>query len=158
MKAFLIKRWWLLLVAPLLMQNVCGKHDDGIDISLPNADEYVTSNTTVVNGNLTSPADSLGVFRTGNRTSLYGMSRPTATTYIEISFDGPQQNGNYLATNFVVVAGGKRYFPAPTPVQVNVTSYGSIGQYIVGVYSGNAKDSATSAIVPVSGFFRIKNK
>ncbi|HVF95869.1 MAG TPA: hypothetical protein VM871_01025, partial [Flavisolibacter sp.] len=127
------------------------------DLQIPNADQYVTWRANNTNGSLTSPADSLDFYRMGNNTAVYGMSQPVRSNYFELSFDGPQQNGNYTATNFVVVAGGKHYYPASTPVQVMVTSYGSAGKYIVGTYTGNATDSASLSVVPVSGAFRIKN-
>lgn len=157
MKLPLMKNWWLVLLAPLFMQNVCSKESDNEDIQLPNADQYATWKTSAINGSMTMPTDSLDFYHMGNNTAFYGMTKPARTTYFELSFDGPQQNGNYTATSFVVVAGGKHYYPSSTPVQVNVTTYGGLGQYVVGTYSGNVLDSATSAVVPVSGAFRIKN-
>lgn len=109
-------------------------------------------------GNLQVPADSLSFYSTGSSTEIYGMTNPTPTTQFTISFDGPQQSGTYPANYFYVLAGGKYYVSTAVPLQVRVTTYGPAGQYVIGTYSGNVKDSTTSAIIPVSGEFRIKHR
>ena len=155
MKAIFMSKWWLLLFVPLLMQNVCGKRDEGDMIIPPNADQYVTWRVNNNSGSLQVPVDSLDYYFSGNSTSVYGMTKPAMSTYFELSFDGPQQNGNYTASNFVVMTGGRYYFSSGSPVAVNVTTYGTAGQYLVGNYSGTVKDSLANTF-PVSGLFRIK--
>ena len=156
MKAVFRSKWWLLLFVPMLMQNVCGKRDEGDMIIPPNADQYVTWRVNNTNGSLQVPTDSLDYYFSNNSTSVYGMTRPTMSTYFQLSFDGPQQNGNYAASNFVVMSGGRHYYSSASPISVNVTTYGGVGQYMIGNYTGTVKDSTTSNTVPVSGTFRIK--
>jgi hypothetical protein len=155
-KKLLIKNLWLLLLTPFFIQGVCNKDND--DVEAPNSDQYVTWQISGANGNLKLPADSLDFYWMGNGTAIYGMTKPVPTTAFAIVFGGQQQTGTYAASNFAIYSGGKYYVPTSTPLQVNVTSYGGVGQHVMGTYSGNVKDSATSAIIPVSGEFRIKNK
>ena len=138
------------------MQNVCGKQDDDDMIVTPNADQYVTWHVNSSNGNLQVPSDSLDYYYSGNTTSVYGMTRPSMSTYFELSFNGPQQSGNYTASNFVVMSGGRHYYSSTSPISVSVTTYGSAGQYMIGNYSGIVKDSSNSTTIPVSGTFRVK--
>lgn len=146
----------LLLLAPLFIQGVCNKSNT--DVPAPTSDEYATWSIAGGNGSFSVPADSITLYRFGSTTSVYGMTRTNASTYFEISFEGPQQSGNYPATSFQVLAGGKYYVPTATPVQVNVSTYGATGGYVIGTYSGPVKDSATAATVNVSGSFRVKNR
>jgi hypothetical protein len=151
------RKFWLLLLAPLFIQGVCNK--DNNDLEQPNADEFVTWKISGANGSLTVAPDSLSMYRWGTSTAIYGTTQwnSTSPAYFALSFDGPEQSGTYQATEFMVVAGGKYYVPASAPLQVNVTNYGSTGQYMVGTYNGAVKDSATSATLSVSGSFKIKN-
>lgn len=150
------KTWWLLFFAPLFIQGVCNKEND--DVEVPNADQYVTWKIAGANGNLKVPADSLDFNYNGFATAIYGMTKPMPSTSFAISFPSGQQSGTYTADYFQVYTGGKYYVPTSTPMQVNVTTYGANGQYVIGTYSGMVKDSSSSAIVPVGGEFRIKRR
>ena len=41
-------------------------------------------------------------------------------------------------------------------LQVKISNYGTPGGYLIGTYSGPVKDSTTSAIVNLTGTFRVK--
>ena len=151
-----LKNWWLLLLTPILLHGVCNK--ENVDVPPPNADQYVTWKINGASGNLQSPVDSLSFYGMGNSTAIYGSTNPVPTTAFAIAFVGSQQSGTYSADYIYLLSGGKYYVSTAIPLQVSVTTYGTAGQYVIGTYSGNVKDSTTSAIIPVSGEFRIKNR
>lgn len=150
------KSWWLLIVLPVLTQGMCNK--DAEDGDRPDADQYVTWKIAGASGSLSVPTDSLDFYYNGVSTAIYGMTKPTPATSFGISFVGAQQSGTFTADYFQVYTGGKYYVPTSTPLQVSVTTYGPTGQYVIGTYSGQVKDSSSSAIIPVAGEFRIKNR
>jgi hypothetical protein len=135
----------------LIIAAACSKDNDNP------GDEYVTWNMSANNGGLSNPPDSLTMYRWSNETSVYGMSQ-SGDTYFELTFPGAQAAGTYTASSFLVRVNGNYYVPATTPVQVNVITYGTSGQYLIGTYSGTIKDSATSSNAVVTGTFRVKNQ
>ncbi|RYF80937.1 MAG: hypothetical protein EON98_12950 [Chitinophagaceae bacterium] len=148
------RKWWLLLLMPLFMQNVCGKHDD----MLSEPDQYITWRMNGTSSVLTVPKDSLIFSRVNNSTSLSATSKPVSNTSIDISFDSPQQGGNYSSSNFASQVNGRYYVQGAAPLSVIVSVYGSSGQYLIGNFSGSVTDTITAALLPVSGEFRIKVK
>jgi hypothetical protein len=142
----------LLLLSPIFIQGVCSKED----APSPSAsDQFVTWTINGIQGRLATPVDSISQFIQGNATYVYGMTKPTPITAFGVAFEGIGP-GTYPARYYGVFVGGKYYVPSTTPVQVVVTAYGSSGQFIEGTYSGNVRDSLTSAVLPVSGSFRVK--
>ena len=152
--SFQIKKYWLLIFAPLFIQGLCNKDSD--DITTPTADQYVTWRINGANGSLEVPKDSIDFNRSGNNTAIYGSTKPNATASSVLAFDGAQQAGTFLATDFGVTSGGKNYTTTSTPIQVNVTTYGTAGQYLIGTYNGNIKEFGTSSTITVTGSFRVK--
>ena len=149
-----LKKWSLLFFIPVFIFGVCSKEDG--EFKTPNADQYVTWKISGASGNLQVPSDTLKLDYFGGATSIFGVTPPPGTTSFSISFTGAQQAGTYAARYSYVITNGKYYVPSATRIQINVTNYGSTGQYVIGNYSGHVKDSATSATMSVSGEFRIK--
>lgn len=152
---FTFKKWWLFLLAPMFISAMCNQDND--DLLTPTGDQYLTWNLSNQNGSVSTPPDSIGMARQGNATIVYGSNGNSSTNFY-ISFNGSQTSGNYPSTEFLIYAGGKYYVQASAPVQISVTNYGSIDQYIIGTYNGNVKDSTTSSVLAVSGQFKIKNQ
>jgi hypothetical protein len=147
------KNWWLLLLTPFFIQGVCNKEDDD---GAPNSDQYVTWQIPAHNGSLKAPVDSFMLIRYNNTSAVYGMNRAN-TTQFEVEFDGPEAPGSYSTNRFRVLVDGRYYVQTVAPVQVNVSAYGSSGQYLTGTFSGTVKDSLTSSNIAVSGSFKVKN-
>jgi len=149
----------LVLVAPLFMYNVCGKHDDVFNLpDSPNTDEYFTFRIPGYNGNVTNPPDSVTYgFYPGNKNVIVSYTASgLMNTYI--SYNGPQSVGTYSATYFNVFNTGKYFVGIGTPVQINITSFGPVGQNIVGSYAGPARDSLGSGTYTINGNFKVKNQ
>ncbi|MDQ3550072.1 MAG: hypothetical protein M3413_00930 [Bacteroidota bacterium] len=149
------KFWLLLLLAPFFIQGVCNK--DNEDLENPNEDEYVTWNISGANGSLSSTTDSLGFYKQDNSSSMYGMTKTNPRSSFDLSFNGLTK-GTYPAEYFNVSADGKNFTSSSTPLQVNISTYGSSGGYVTGTYNGNIQDAATSAIIAVNGKFHLKIK
>lgn len=148
-----IRKWWLLLFAPLFINGVCNKDNDDVT-----ADQYVKWQIPGYNGSLTVPPDSLDFDRySGTTTSIFGLNN-SGSTIFSVSFDGAQVAGTYPSNYFSVFTDGRYYVQSGTPLQINVTNYGSAGQYVTGTYSGTVKDSTASSIISVNGEFRVKNR
>ena len=151
-----LKIWSLLFFIPVFIFGVCSKEDE--ELKTLTSDQYVTWKITGANGYLQIPNDTLNINYFGGSTSIFGVTPPPGSTSFSISFTGQQQAGIYAANYFYVYTNGRYYVPTASPIQINVTNYGASGQYVTGNYSGSVKDSTTSATMPVSGEFRIKNK
>jgi hypothetical protein len=152
------KKWLLVLLAPLFINGVCTKNDDiATPVPLPTADQYVTWRFTNNNGSLSNPPDTLYSERVSNTTQVYGRNANYGSTCL-IHFDGQATTGTYPAKYFDIYTNGRYYVQGTSPVQITVTNYGNVGQYLTGTYSGALKDSATSVLTSVSGEFKIKRR
>lgn len=158
MKTFTLKgKILLVLVAPLFMYNVCGKHDPIELPDFPNTDEYFTWRIPGYNGNLTAPPDSILYSRTSN-TNIFVAYNSSGSVNSYVSFDGAQTAGTYSSSNFIIYTSGKYYVPGSSPIQINVSVFGTAGQPITGSYAGTVRDSTTSATQTVTGNFKVKNQ
>lgn len=148
---------FLLLVSPLFIYGLCNKGED--ELPTPTTDQYVTWKITGHSGNITNPPDNIGVAHPTGKTVLAGTNTTTGSDFY-VNFTGANAAGTYPTSSFIVYVGGKYYIQkaTATPLQVNVTTYGVTGQYIIGNYSGTLQDSTSSSTVAVSGEFRVKNQ
>lgn len=153
MRSIVKWRLWLLLLLPVFSGNVCGRHY--ADDIIPLGDRYVTWRTFSFQSNLTTPADSIGFSRTGSTSVVYGTGTAN-TKHFYLSFNGQQSTGNYNSIAFSLVLNGRYYIQTGAPLQINVSQYGSQGQYITGSYGGIVKDSLANTTIAISGEFRAK--
>jgi hypothetical protein len=144
-----------LFFVALFIYGTCNKDND--DIVTPSGDQYLTWRIGTSSGSVSSPPDSVSMARQGNTTIFYGQNAANSANFY-VSFSGTQAVGNYSASDFLIYANGKYYVQTSAPLQINVTTYGMAGQYIIGTYSGNIKDSTASAIVAVTGQIKVKNR
>ena len=149
----------LVLVAPLFMYSVCGKHDDVVSLpDYPNSDEYFTFRATGYDGNLTNPPDSViyGYYN-GAKNVITGYNQ-SGLLNSYVSFTGPQTPGTYTASYFNVFNIGKYFVTTTTPIQITITDFGGPGQNITGTYQGQAKDSLGFSTYNIHGTFKVKNQ
>jgi hypothetical protein len=147
----------LLFVAPLFMFNVCGKHDDDIDFTTPNADEFVTWRIPGYNAYVAAP-DSVtyGYYATGVKSVVVSYT-PSGSSSTYFNFDGTAA-GNFSASYFNIYHAGKYFVGTSSPVQISVSSFGGPGQLIMGTYSGTVKDSTSPQTFNISGEFKVRNQ
>jgi hypothetical protein len=144
-----------LLFVPLF-QISCSKDSSGEPNNLPNADEYITWNINGNKGSLTSSSDSLASARYSSDTHLTGVS-PTNQNELYLIFRGNRRTGEFPVTYSDMYINQSTYSAVPNSLQVKVTNYGGVGDYIIGSYAGNVTD-ATSNTLSISGNFRVKTR
>lgn len=154
----------LLFGASLFIKAGCSKSSDDVATTpaLPNADQYITWNVNNSNGSLQSPNDSIFYQLNSGTTVFLGQTPYNATSQggVYAAFNGTT-TGSFNFSQLNIYANNHYYVPTATPVQVNVTTYGTLGQYVIGSYSGLVKDSVygqtgTSNTYSIQGNFRIK--
>lgn len=133
----------------------CSKGSDSQTNDLPNADQYFTWNLNGSKGALLSPSDSLAAAHFAPHTEMAGEST-SKQEGVTIVFGSDGTTGTFTAVYADFTIGNKHYW-APNTLQVKVTRYGNVGDYLVGSYSGSLPDS-TSKLLPISGNFRIKRR
>ncbi len=146
----------LCLLVLLLCIN-CSKDSNQQNNDLPNADQYITWSINGDKGSLTSPADSLASARYASDTHLAGSSTSTQDG-ITIIFRGNRATGTYTATYSDFYIKQKSYSVSSNTLQVMVTKYGNVGDYIEGSYSGKFSDPASANSLPINGNFRLKTR
>ena len=145
-----------ILCLPVLIQSVCN-HNDHPDTT-PNSDQYVTWNFQGNAGNLTAANDSLTLYNSGTFHAVYAMTKPSPTAMFSLTWIGNAQAGTYLVSDYMLLLNGHYYVSTPTPLQLNINSFGTTGQYVEGTYTGNIKDSTTATVYQVNGAFRLRNQ
>ena len=154
----LILGYWkllLLFVAPIFVLSSCSKDDDD---NLQNTNEFVTYNIAGQSGAYTAPADSVIAYRQANETFISASLRTGSGGSVFISFEGAAAPGNYSARECGVGLANDYYFQGPTPTMMNITTYGAVGGYITGSYSGTLRKSADNTPAAITGSFRIRSR
>lgn len=151
-----IHKWFLLLVFSLFILVSCSKSNE--DSNFLNSDQYITWKLNGVSGMISKPTDTLILNHNNNTTSLACADSPALTTYVQIFFDGAAQSGTYTSNRFQFSINGKNYEPSSTPLQINIKSFGAIGQIVSGSYSGKIKESFSSVTEAISGNFQLKRR
>ncbi len=157
--------FFFLAATPFLMQASCSKNNDDVVVTppppptLPAADQYITATLNSATTVFKTPTDSLSFSKTSSSTSLNAGTQP-ATSYIGINFSGSQTIGNFPIDIFSLSINGRDYLQGATALTATVTTYGAIGAYIIGSYSGmvRSSSSSSSAFTEVKGDFRFKVK
>lgn len=134
----------------------CSKGSTAQVYDLPNTDQYISWNVNGNKGAFTSPMDSLASARYGIQTHITGASTNNQNGVYFI-FSGNRANGIYEISFSDIYINQVTYSALPNSLQATVTKYGSVGDYIIGSYSGNVKDS-TSKTIAISGNFKVKTR
>lgn len=126
---FNLKSLCMLLLAPIFIMGSYGKDDEVI---VPDSDEYIIYSVNGNNVTLQNSRDTVGYSIFLGSHWISGQTEPTVTAQINISFNATQA-GVFPATNFYLTANGKSYNASGNNVQINVSSFGPQGGYIVGI-------------------------
>ena len=109
------------------------------------------------------PEDTLMTYKTDAIYTIEAERKGFVGPYCAIWLKNLERTGDYAAHMLEVGLGvgpdGKdiAYYSSSTnPATVTVTSYGAIGEYIEGRFSGMFYPNNGAATVPVSGTFRVK--
>jgi hypothetical protein len=150
-------KWKLLsslLFASLFLNGLCS-HGDA-ELPTPTTDEYVTWRIPNHNGNMSEPPDNLNGVHYNNLNVATGVTNTSPASYFYVNWLGPQSAGNYSSQDVLITTGGKNYVQSGTPLQINVTEFGSTGGLLKGSYSGIVKDSTSAATYSITGEFRMR--
>lgn len=147
----------LVVFASLFIKAGCSKGDDDLPAPPPNSDQYITWKISSHQGYIATPSDSLYLSVLNGSTVLYGGTpfSSSVQSFFYASFNGTS-TGSFPINSLDITTGGKEYVTSSNPVQVTINSFGNVGQYVMGSYSGTVKDSTANTTIPISGEFRIK--
>ena len=120
-------------------------------------DEYFLFSIGGLQNAFSTPADSLGAFRTGTTTTFYGYEKGQ-DTYLTMSFVGDATAGNYNVSQVSLHAAGKDFVPVATTPTVFVSNYGVQGLHVEGSYQGQLKDTLSGIVYSFNGVFKIRRK
>jgi hypothetical protein len=139
----------------LLIQAGCSKDDEVIVAPPPNADQFITWKIGNTQGYLASPSDTLWTTTSFGPTVIFG-NTPNLSSTVYASFNGTAAG---IFPSYVnIFTGGKYYVSGNTASQLSITSFGSVGGYVTGSYSGTLKDSTGTATFSAAGTFKIKRR
>jgi hypothetical protein len=151
--------------ASLFIKAGCSKTKGDLEDSpiLPTSDQYITWSVGNIQGSLLSPSDSVFFSVTDGWTSISGMTPYSTANPLELSavFFGTTE-GVFNAKYLSIYKNGTRQFASDIfPLKVNISTYGAVGQYVVGSFSGTVKDSVqiaqgSQASQAIKGNFRVK--
>jgi len=145
-----------LIISPFFMAGFCSK-DDLPAAVIENNEQYFTYNINGIDGNVSTPKDSLGMSTLNNFTKFQGFTKTsTLTANYRMSFFG-NNVGDFLANECVIYISGRYFVSTPSPINIKISSFGGIGSFVTGTYSGSIKDSTSGKIYTASGQFKIKN-
>ena len=152
---FLCRAFALLLVSPFFMAGFCSK-DDAPAIPA-NATQYFTYDIMGIKGQVSSPTDSLSMSTISNKTTFFGNTvGSSVTANYRLVFPGTTV-GTYQLSECLIYISGHYFVSTPTPITINVSSFGGVGSYVTGTYSGEIKDSTSGKTYAASGEFKIKH-
>lgn len=121
--------------------------------------EFVNYSINSANYGIMPPSDTLYGNRYDNTTSIAAYST-AQNDYraIYLGFRGNAAPGT-VALDYVNVSGGSSNFVKNGTLNVNITEYGQVGEYIAGNFTGTLKDTVNASITaPVTLSFRVKRK
>jgi hypothetical protein len=129
--------------------------------------QFINYSINGANTSMTSPADSFNMYVnpqvTPNQISISGMSTTsgggsTGTRYISFSFDATGiAAGSSQALSQFYSSDINDSTIITTPIMVNITEYGAVGEYISGNYSGTLTGAAPlNTPYVISNTFRVR--
>lgn len=146
----------LLMLSPFFMAGFCSK-DDALAALIESNEQYFTYNINGVDGHVSTPQDSLGMSMVNNITKFHGFTKTsTLTGNYRMSFPGTSA-GDYQANECVIYVSGRYFVNTSSPINIKISSYGGLGSFVTGTYSGAIKDSTSGKVYNASGQFKIKN-
>ncbi|HVG41747.1 MAG TPA: hypothetical protein VM888_09060 [Chitinophagaceae bacterium] len=150
----------LVFAATFFIQAGCSKSSDEVDTAPPpNAEEYVTWNINGNKGYLATPTDSVWVTTSYGPTLFIANTAPTASSSVGfLASTNATTTGTFPLSYITIYTGNKYYVSTSTAPQINIATFGSLGQFVTGSYTGMVKDSMSTATYSISGNFKIKRK
>ena len=141
----------------LLIQAGCSKEDDVIQADPPpNSDQYITWKIGNTQGYLASPSDSLWISNAFGPTLIFG-STPDNSSAVYAQFNGAT-TGAFHASYVNIYTNHKHYVSAGMHTQINITTFGHVGEHVTGSYSGTLKDSTGTTTFSATGNFKLKRR
>lgn len=141
----------------ILIQAGCSKEDDVVQAAPPpNADQYITWKIGNTQGFLASPSDTLWISKFQFAQTVIFGSTADYSSSVYASFDAVTAGSFPAYVN--IFTGNKYYVSGYTPSQISVNSFGNIGGYVTGSYSGTLKDSTGTATFSATGTFKLKRR
>jgi hypothetical protein len=139
----------------LLIQAGCSNDDAVIVNPPPNADQFITWKIGNTQGFLASPADTLWATTSFGPTVIFG-NTPNFSSSVYASFNGSTAGSFPAYVN--ILTGGKYYVYGNTSSQLSISSFGNVGGYVTGSYSGTLKDSTGTGTFSATGTFKLKRR
>ena len=141
----------------ILIQAGCSKEDDVVQVTPPpNADQYITWKIGNTQGFLASPSDTLWISKFPLAQTVIFGSTADFSSSVYANFDGITAGSFPAYVN--IFTGNKYYVSNNTPAQISISSFGNIGGYVTGSYSGTLKDSTGTATFSATGAFKLKRR
>jgi hypothetical protein len=119
-----------------------------------------TIGSTIIN--FLPPADSLRLFNQGNYTYIRGYRIAFDSLNYQLIDLGGIANlnsvGTYTMDTFYLMKGHTSEYYGVAPITVNITEFGSVGQFVAGNFTTPAKQSPGNTTVTATCNFRIRRK
>jgi hypothetical protein len=145
-----------LLISPFFMAGFCAKEDKLTPV-IENNEQYFTYSINGVDGSVSTPKDSLGMTTSNNFTKFQGFTKTsTLTANYRMSFAGSAV-GDFQANECVIYVSGRYFVITPSPINIKISTFGGLGSFVTGTYSGPIKDSTSGKVYNANGQFKIKN-
>lgn len=146
-----------LFFCSLLIQAGCSKEDDVIQaVPPPNSDQFITWKIGNTQGYLASPSDSLWISTAFGPTLIFG-STPNHSSSVYASFNGTAA-GAFHASYVNIFTQHKHYVSSHLHTQINIATFGHVGEHVTGSYSGTLKDSTGNATFAATGTFKLRRR
>jgi hypothetical protein len=141
----------------ILLFASCKKKESTSQVTTPNTSQFFTWSLNGVNGQMTSPKDSLAAIYGGNNILLSGYSTTTIGNQVSMAANGPAAPGTYTVGSLDFVINNKSYDLTSTPLTMTITKFGDVDGYVEGSYNGTVKD-ASNVTYTYTGQFRLKRR
>ena len=121
-------------------------------------DQFINYTLNGVNNSLTTPDDSFYwdySDSTGVQHNSMAGSKPGQNIYLYMFYKGGTVAGVFSSEMHIGVGGNNSDYQG-SGINLNVTQYGNIGQFITGTFSGNVSLINGGSPVPVAGSFKVR--
>jgi hypothetical protein len=139
----------------ILLSTGCKKDED--TTMVPNTAQYFTWSLNGVNGQMTSPNDSLAAIYAGSTILLSGYSTTTIGNQVSMAASGASTPGTYTVASLDFIVNHKSYDLTGTPLTFTITKFGDVDGFVEGSYNGSVQD-ASSINYTFTGQFRLKRR
>lgn len=119
--------------------------------------EFINYTVNGTSYSLTSPNDQFYwdySDSTGVQTNAMAGSNPNQNGYLYLFYKGGTVTGSFLGSTHIGVGATTSNYQGD--VNITITQYGNVGQFITGTFSGNVTLGTSGPPVPASGSFKVR--